>query len=200
MLKLYDDFRVVGETGEGAETVRRAKELQPHVVLLDLAMPVLDGFAILPLLREACPHTRVLVVSAYSGAERVHRALAAGAAGYVLKLNSGEELATAIRTVHRGERYLSPSIAETLVDAYLQDPSHPSRRSSLHGLSEREAEVLQLIGEGKNTAAIADQLCLSIHTVNTYRRRIMQKLDVHGMSSLLHFAVETALRQQTWDK
>jgi DNA-binding NarL/FixJ family response regulator len=177
---------VVGEVGNGREALRRAETLRPDVVVMDIAMPELNGIEAAALIRSRCPGTHVVILSMHSSSEHVYRAFAAGAAGYVLKSSAGAEVISAVQTVHLGRRYLSPA----LLEAYAVAVHDPARPGPLDSLSARERQVLQLVVEGKSSAAIAVLVQLSPKTVDTYRSRIMQKLGVRDVPSLVKFALQ----------
>ncbi len=184
------DLQVIGVAGNGREAVAEAQRLRPDVVIMDIAMPELDGVEATRRIVERCPETRVLILSMYLSAEHIHRALQAGAQGYVLKESAGEEVVEAIRALRAGKRYLSHRITETVIDDYLRDGSN---LSPLDSLSLRERDVLQLVVEGRTNAAIAQALSLSPKTVETYRARIMKKLKVHDTVELVKFAMRHGL-------
>lgn len=184
------DMQVIGVAGNGREAVAEAQRLRPDIVVMDIAMPELDGVEATRRIVEKCPDTRVLILSMYLSAEHIHRALQAGAQGYVLKESAGDEVVEAIRTVRAGKRYLSHRITETVIDDYLRDGSN---LSPLDSLSLRERDVLQLVVEGQTNAAIALALSLSPKTVETYRARIMKKLKVRDTVELVKFAMRHGL-------
>jgi DNA-binding NarL/FixJ family response regulator len=184
------DLRVVGVAGNGREAVAEAQRLHPDIVIMDIAMPELDGVEATRRIREKCPDTRVLMLSMYLSAEHIHRALQAGAQGYVLKESAGDEVVEAIRALRAGKRYLSHRITETVIDDYLREGTS---LSPLDSLSLRERDVLQLVVEGKTNVAIAQALSLSPKTVETYRARIMKKLKVHDTVELVKFAMRHGL-------
>jgi len=184
------DLEVIGVAGNGREAVAEAQRLRPDVVIMDIAMPELDGVEATRRIVERCPETRVLILSMYLSAEHIHRALQAGAQGYVLKESAGEEVVEAIRALRAGKRYLSHRITETVIDDYLRDGSN---LSPLDSLSLRERDVLQLVVEGRTNALIAQSLSLSPKTVETYRARIMKKLKVHDTVELVKFAMRHGL-------
>jgi len=159
-------------------------------VIMDIAMPELDGVEATRRIVEKCPDTRVLILSMYLSAEHIHRALQAGAQGYVLKESAGDEVIEAIRAVRAGKRYLSHRITETVIDDYLRDGANVSPVDSL---SLRERDVLQLVVEGRTNAAIAQAMSLSPKTIETYRTRIMRKLKVHDTVELVKFAMRHGL-------
>ncbi len=184
------DLQVIGVAGNGREAVAEAQRLRPDIVIMDIAMPELDGVEATRRIVERCPETRVLILSMYLSAEHIHRALQAGAQGYVLKESAGEEVVEAIRALRAGKRYLSHRITETVIDDYLRDGSN---LSPLDSLSLRERDVLQLVVEGRTNALIAQSLSLSPKTVETYRARIMKKLKVHDTVELVKFAMRHGL-------
>lgn len=190
LLEAHREFEVVGGAANGREAVRAARELQPDVVIMDLAMPELNGTEATQQIHDACPATHVLVLSMHSTAEHIYRAFQAGAQGYLLKESAGPELLAAVRTVHAGRRYLSQKIAETVVDDYIRD-RHAA--SPLDSLSARERQILQSIAEGKSSAETARALCLSPKTVETYRSRMMRKLGIADFPALVRFAIQHGL-------
>jgi len=181
------DMQIVGETDKGDEALALCRQLLPDVVIMDLAMPELNGTEATQQIHEACPATHVLVLSMHSTAEHIYRAFQAGAQGYLLKESAGPELVAAVRTVHAGRRYLSQKIAETMVDDYIRE-RHAT--SPLESLSARERQILQSIVEGKSSAETARTLCLSPKTVETYRSRMMRKLGLPDLTALVRFAIQ----------
>lgn len=190
LLETQPDIEVVGTAGDGREAIQLIGRLAPDVAIMDIAMTDLNGIEATRTISERHPSTRVLILSIYSSAEHVHRALQAGAKGYLLKSSAGKELIHAVRTVHAGTRYLSPKIADTVIDDYL---GGNRRTSPLDGLSSRERQVLQLLAEGKSGAVIAQMLSVSPRTVETYRRRMMQKLGVSDFPTLIKFAIQQGI-------
>jgi DNA-binding NarL/FixJ family response regulator len=184
------DLQVVAVAGNGREAVAEALRLKPDIVIMDIAMPELDGVEATRRIVEKCPETRVLILSMYLSAEHIYRALQAGAQGYVLKESAGEEVVEAIRTLRAGKRYLSHRITETVIDDYLREGANVS---PLDSLSLRERDVLQLVVEGRTNAAIAQALSLSPKTVETYRARIMKKLKVRDTVELVKFSMRHGL-------
>jgi len=184
------DLQVVATAGNGREAVAESLRLKPDIVIMDIAMPELDGVEATRRIVEKCPETRVLILSMYLSAEHIYRALQAGAQGYVLKESAGEEVVEAIRTLRAGKRYLSHRITETVIDDYLREGANVS---PLDSLSLRERDVLQLVVEGRTNAAIAQALSLSPKTVETYRARIMKKLKVRDTVELVKFSMRHGL-------
>jgi DNA-binding NarL/FixJ family response regulator len=190
LLETQPDIEVVGTAGDGREAIQLIGRLAPDVAIMDIAMTDLNGIEATRTISERHPSTRVLILSIYSSAEHIHRALQAGAKGYLLKTSAGKEVIHAVRTVHAGTRYLSPKIADTVIDDYL---GGNRRTSPLDGLSSRERQVLQLLAEGKSGAVIAQMLSVSPRTVETYRRRMMQKLGVSDFPTLIKFAIQQGI-------
>jgi DNA-binding NarL/FixJ family response regulator len=190
LLEAEGDIVVVGAAATGREVLRVARDVMPDVIVMDLAMPMLNGTEATLQIRQALPATRVLILSMHSTTEHIYRAFQAGAQGYVLKESAGPEVVAAVRAVHAGRRYLSQKIAETVLDDYVRE-----RHSSgpLDSLSARERQILQLVAEGKTTAEAASVLFLSPKTVETYRSRVMHKLGVRDFAGLVRFAVQHGL-------
>jgi DNA-binding NarL/FixJ family response regulator len=183
------DIEVVACVADGREAVQQARDTQPDVVLMDLSMPELNGADAARAILERDPRCRVIVLSMYAQREYVRRALKAGAAGYVVKRSAAKEVVEAIRAVHAGQRYLSPRVA----DVVLEDYSDERQDDPLTRLSAREREVLQLLAEGRTGAQIAERLSLSQKTVETYRARLVEKLGIRDLAGLVRFAIQKGL-------
>lgn len=190
LLDSQPDLRVIGEVGDGRAAVEAAQQLQPAVIVMDLAMPLLNGVDATAQIRERNEGIQVVMLSMHSTVEHVYRALQAGALGYLRKESAGREVLEAIRAVHLGRRYLSRKITESAVDDYIVKRAS---ESPLESLSQREREILQLIVEGKAGVDIARQLNLSPKTVDTYRSRMMLKLGISDLPSLVKFALQHGL-------
>lgn len=192
LINLQPDMKVVGEAGNGQEVIEKVKHLQPDMVIMDVSMPVLDGALATERLKHLCPTIKILALTVYEDVGHVRRLLKAGASGYLLKRVAADELTHAIRKVGTGGMYLDPNVADKVIGGYLR--KSPSSASSDSGnLSERETEVLRLIAWGYSHKEIAAQLCLSVKTVETYKARLMGKLDLRSRVDLVHYAV-----QQGW--
>lgn len=190
LLEAQKDFTVVGDAADGLETVSRVRQLCPDVVVMDIAMPNMNGIEATLRIRELCPATQVVILSMYANSEHIFRALQAGALGYVLKESAGRNVVRAVRRVRMGHRYLSHSIMETLIDDYIHQHQAGPEHSPLERLSSREREILQLVVEGKSSVEIADLLCISHKTVETYRSRVMNKLGTGNLPALVRFAIQ----------
>jgi DNA-binding NarL/FixJ family response regulator len=192
MLEAQSDIEVVGDAATGREAVVKVSTRCPEIVILDITMPDLNGIEATRQVLEVCPATQVIILSMHSTGEHVFQALKAGARGYRLKESAGAEVVHAVRAVRRGRRYLSEKISERLVDDYVRE-RELSDRSPLARLSQREREVLQLVVEGRSSADIATLLYLSPKTVDTYRSRLMHKLGIRDLPSLVKYAIQHGL-------
>ncbi len=190
LLESQGDIEVVGEAENGSVAIQGVLDTGPEVVVMDIAMPVLNGIEATRMIHDSLPQARIIILSVYSDAEHIFRAFQAGAQGYLLKESAGAEVISAVRTVLLGRRYLSARIRNTMVQAYIEKRQ---AQSPLEMLSAREREVLQLTVEGHSSAAIAAKLELSPKTVETYRSRLMEKLDVHDLPELVRFAIKHGL-------
>ena len=182
------DLQVIGEAEDGHSAVRMCCELQPDVVLLDIAMPRLNGLEATRQIRRDCPHTKVLILTMHENEEYIRKVLANGAMGYILKDAAARDLLGAIRAVHNGEAVLSPAITRLIIEDYLRWGDLNTTGAS-DNLSPREREILQLIAEGYNNKQIAEILCISIKTVQAHRSSLMAKLDLHDRSELIKYAI-----------
>ena len=187
LLESQDDIQVVGEAENGNAAIDGILKQKPDVVVMDITMPELNGIDAAEVIHDALPETGIVILSIHSDLEHIFRALQAGAQGYILKESAGSEGISAVRAVFLGRRYLSPSIRDTVMEAYMQNRQI---QSPLEILSMREREVLQLTVEGHSSAAIADKLGLSSKTIETYRSRLMGKIGVHDLTELVRFAIK----------
>ena len=188
ILASQPDLEIVGEAGNGREAVELAEQLQPDVVVMDVAMPELNGIEATRRLSKLAPRTRVLALSMHRDSVYVREILRAGARGYLLKDAVDHDLLAAVRAVASGHGYLSPEVSDAVLSDYRRHVTNP-----LDLLSSREREVLQMIAEGKTNKEIASTLNLSVYTVDAHRGRIMEKLNLHSMGELVRFAIRSGL-------
>jgi two-component system, NarL family, response regulator NreC len=188
ILAAQPDMEIAGEAGNGNDAVELAQKLKPDVVVMDVAMPELNGIEATRRLIELSPRTRVLALSMHKDAVYVREILRAGARGYLLKDSADADLLAAVRAVAKGEGYLSPGVSDAVLSDYRRHVTDP-----LDLLTSREREVLQLIAEGKTNKEIATSLTLSVYTVEAHRGRVMEKLNLHSTGELVRFAVRSGL-------
>jgi DNA-binding NarL/FixJ family response regulator len=195
LLEADGDLEVVGESADGEACVDQIIRLDPDIAILDINMPNCDGLEVLEILQSKASRTRVLILTMHDDVEYLRRVLALGGAGYVLKQSASEELLSAIRTVISGGVYLHPDHAKVLAE--VENASTPPTMDEPHrqfaALSKREAEVLELIALGYRNIEIAEMAHLSVKTVETYKSRLMQKLDLHSRAALVRFALDIDL-------
>ncbi|MGA2723383.1 MAG: response regulator transcription factor [Bryobacteraceae bacterium] len=182
------DMEIVGEAGNGRQAVDLAEQLRPDVVVMDVAMPELNGIEATRRLASSVPHARVIALSMHKDSVYVREILRAGARGYLLKDSGAADLVAAIHAVASGESYLSPAVSNAVLDDYRRHVTNP-----IDLLTSREREVLQLLAEGKTNKEIAGVLNLSVYTVDAHRGRIMEKLNLHSINDLVRFAVRNGL-------
>jgi DNA-binding NarL/FixJ family response regulator len=188
LLAAQPDMEIAGEASNGREAVEAAERLRPDVVVMDVAMPELNGIEATRRLAASVPHARVIALSMHKDSVYVREILRAGARGYLLKDSDAEDLVSAIRAVARGESYLSPAVSNAVLDDYRRHVTNP-----IDLLTSREREVLQMLAEGKTNKEIAGVLNLSVYTVDAHRGRIMEKLNLHSINDLVRFAVRNGL-------
>jgi len=192
LLEAQPDMRVVGDAANGRQALGLALRLQPDVAVVDIAMPELNGIEATLQMHDACPDIKVLVLSMHASTQHVFRALQAGAIGYLLKDSAGSDVVAAVREAHAGRRYLSHKIAAAAIDDYIAERH---RENPLDALSGRERQILQLIVEGKSNEEAGKTLFLSRKTVETYRSRMMRKLDIPDLPKLVKFAIRHGVTQ-----
>lgn len=193
LLSSRSDVAVVGEAPDGREAIRCVERLTPHLVLLDLSMPRMNGTAALREIKKRYPKTKVLVLTMHNTEDQVMAALQAGADGYLLKDDTHTELLIAIDTILAKKFYLSPGISGKVIAGYLQGRKAMRPGSPWDTLTWREKEILKLIAEGYRSRQIADQLCISLKTVEKHRAHLREKLDLHNTSALTKYALERGL-------
>jgi DNA-binding NarL/FixJ family response regulator len=192
LLESQPDLEVVGEAEDGRTTVQMARKLLPDIVIMDIAMPDLNGIEATREITRNLPKVRVITLSMHSEKRFVGEMLKAGACGYLLKDCAFEELITAIRSVYHHKTYLSPMIGDLIVNHFVRTAER-TEPTVFYQLSQREREVLQLLAEGKTTKEIGDQLCVSIKTVETHRSHIMSKLDLRSVAELTKYAIREGI-------
>ncbi|UCG26021.1 MAG: response regulator transcription factor [Chloroflexota bacterium] len=203
MLEAQPDIEVIGDAADGREAVRLIAQLEPDVAIVDITMPELNGIDATLQIREVCPATKVIILSMHANTRHIARALQAGAQGYLVKESAGIEVVKAVHAVNDGHHYLSQAVSDAVIDDYVLQGRAAGKSSMAHGsmahgsalesLSAREREVLQLVVEGKSSAEIAGILNLSPKTVESYRSRMMQKLEIGDLPTLVRFAIKQGL-------
>ena len=193
LLEAKGDIKVVGEAVNGREAVQKARELNADIVIMDIAMPELNGIEATRQICQSAPATRVIILSMHSTTEHIKRAIKAGAQGYLLKESTGVELVDAVHAVLKGRRYISQKISDILIDEFVDHSDGGSAEPSLERLSPREREIIQMVVEGKTSSEIANLIFLSPKTVETYRSRLMQKLGIKNLPDLIKFAIQKGL-------
>ncbi len=198
LLSLGESIEVVGEAADGRAAVDLSLQLQPDVVLMDISMPGLNGLEATGRIKKAAPHVKVLVLSAHDNEEYVLQVLRCGADGYLLKNTSSDDLFAAIRSVHAGHSFFTPSVSRIVAEGYVKTShgSAPSGQDDMQSpglLTPREREVLQLIAEGNTHQEVADILHISPRTVDTHCNNIMKKLDIHDGTGLVAYAIKNGI-------
>ena len=193
MLSPSQEYEIIGEAEDGLEAIRLIKKKKPDLVLLDLSMPRMNGLSVLREIKAAMPEVKILVLSIHESDQYVLQAFEAKADGYAIKDSSREELRVAIRSVLEGKKYISPGVAGNVLEGYLDGRKTLKSKSALDTVTEREKEILKLLGEGYQNKEIADLVHISVKTVEKHRANIMAKLDLHNAAALTAFAFEHGL-------
>jgi len=193
MLSLDPGYEIIGEAEDGLEAVRLIRKSKPDLVLLDLSMPRMNGFSVLREIKAAMPEVKILVLSIHESDQYVLQAFEARADGYAIKDSSREELRVAIRSVLEGKKYISPGVAGNVLEGYLDGRKTLKTKSAFDTVTEREKEILKLLGEGYQNKEIAELVHISVKTVEKHRANIMAKLDLHNAAALTAFAFEHGL-------
>ena len=189
LLESQADFRVVAEAADGRQAIDQAEATQPDVAVLDIAMPNLSGIEAAQRIAVALPQTAIVILSMHSDESYVLRALKVGAKGYLLKDSAEGDLIDAIKAVHQGKTFFSPEISKMLVEDYVREIRTRGAEDSYDLLTSREREILQLLAERKSNKEIALALNLSVYTVETHRRNLQEKLNLHSLAELILYAV-----------
>jgi len=193
LLEKEPDIEVVAEASEGGEAVAKAQQLSPDLVLMDITMPGMNGLEATRQIKALKPGVKVLILTMHESNQYISQFLRSGASGYVLKDTAAQELVGAIRAVNQGDAFLYPSIARMLLEEYLQKVQSGEERGSYDGLTDREREVLRMVAEGKTNKEIADDLSLSVRTVQAHRANLMGKLHMHDRTELVRYAIRKGL-------
>jgi DNA-binding NarL/FixJ family response regulator len=193
LLERAPDMEIVGEASDGREAVRLAAELKPHVVVMDIGMPQLNGIEATAQIVKQNPQVSVIILSVHSDESYLLRALSAGAKGYLLKDSAEEDLVRAVQVAAQGKPFFSPAISEKLLEDYMRYLQQRGLKDSYELLTDREKEILQLLAEGKSNKEVAALLNLSPYTVETHRAHIMQKLNLHNTAEIVLYAVRKGI-------
>ena len=196
LVRLIQDhpfMKIIGTAGNGRAALREIRSLQPDVVLMDISMPHLNGLEATRIITGANPKTKVLILSMHESEAFLRRVLEAGAIGYLLKDSTADELFLAIEEVHKGNSYLSPSLARKLINDYIESRKRGQGKDTEPFLTGKEREVLQLLAEGNSNQAIANSLDLSPKTVETHRKKIMKKLNLRNITDLVRYAIRMGI-------
>lgn len=194
LLEAEPRIQVIGEARNGREAITKVEELKPDVVIMDIAMPLLNGIEATRQIKKKRPQTKVIILSMHSHDRFISELFTLGASGYLLKDSSGPDIIHAIESAMEGDTYLSPSISRKVIEDYVSLKKTKSSREELYSkLSNREREVFQMIAEGRSTKEIAEILFVSASTVKSHRANIMEKLEIDNLSQLIHFAIDLGL-------
>jgi two-component system, NarL family, response regulator NreC len=196
LLSSNTELEVVGEAEDGREAVKLASELTPDLILMDLSMPRMNGIEAIKEIKKRHPEIKILILTVYKTEEYVLASLQAGADGYILKEANHSEFLLAIKNVLMGKHYLSPEISGKVIEGYLKGKQEHTPVTIWETLTSREREILKLVGEGYKNREIADDLCISLKTVEKHRENLMKKLDLHTASALTSYAIKKGLVSQ----
>ena len=200
LLKKESDLEVIGKAIDGKQALDKTKDLKPDVVLLDIAMPNLNGLEVIDLLREAVPESQIVILSMHANESYVHQVLKSGALGYVLKASPSTDIVDAIRAAHNKEYFLSSKIKANVIHSYLKTKKERAAKSGYDLLSEREQQVFRLVVQGSSTKEIADILCVSPKTIEKHRSSIAAKLKIHGRLEMLKYAIKIGIvNPELWE-
>ena len=193
ILESDEEIEIVGEAGDGRTAIDLVQKLRPHVVVMDVAMPELNGIEATRQILKRVEGARVLVLSMHGDDVYVRQALKAGARGYLLKDSEDLDLIKAVKAIRAGGSFFSPPVSKVVLSGYLGDKAEGDSEDGVARLTDREREVLQLIAEGKTNKEVAHALSVSVNTVETHRKHIMEKLDLHNTAELVRFAIRTKI-------
>src|SRR4030067_3539176 len=193
LLSSHPEFEIVGEAEDGREAIQCVEKFKPDLILTDLSMPRMNGMEALQEIKRQNPQTKVLVLTVHKTEEYILSALKARADGYLLKDSTHVELVMAVKKVLSGKPYISPEVSEKVIEGYLEGRKRVRSKTSYETLTSREREILKLIAEGYKNKEIADDLCISVKTVEKHRANLMEKLDLHNVQALTTYAIEKGL-------
>jgi len=193
LLSSSPNFEIIGEAGDGREAVRQVRKFKPELILTDLSMPRMNGMEVIKEIKRESPATKILVLTVHRAEEYILATFRAGADGYLLKDSTHSELLMAVKKVLSGTHYISPEISEKVIEGYIEGKKSLKSRTSWETLTQREREILKLIAEGYRNKEIAEDLCISVKTVEKHRANLMEKLDLHSIQALTTFAIEKGL-------
>jgi len=193
LLEAESDLEVIGEAEDGREAINKVQKLKPDIVIMDIAMPLLNGIEATRQIKKILPQTKIIILSMHSHDRYISELIGLGASGYLLKDSTGGEIIKAISAAVKGDVYLSPTISRRVIDDYLTLKKTSSREDLYAKLSNREREVFQMIAEGRSTKEVSDILCVSPSTVKTHRANIMEKLKIENISQLIQFAIRLGI-------
>ena len=193
MLADHQDFEVIAEAEDGLQAIRRIRHKQPDLLILDLSMPRLSGISVIKDVKSEFPEVKILTLTIHESDQYVLEAFEAGADGYCIKDASREELMLAVKSVIEGRRYISPGIADSVMEGFIEGRKRLKKETTWDTITQREREVLKLLAEGYLNKEIAELLSISVKTVEKHRANIMAKLDLHNASALTVYAIEKGL-------
>ena len=193
LLSSDPNFEIVGEAEDGREAIKCVEKFRPDLILTDLSMPRMNGMEAIKEIKRQSPKTKVLVLTVHKAEEYILATFRAGANGYLLKDSTHAELVMAVKKVLSGKQYISPEISEKVIEGYLEGKKTLKTQTSWETLTQREREILKLIAEGYKNKEIAEDLCISVKTVEKHRANLMEKLDLHSIQALTAFAIEKGL-------
>ena len=188
LLMTFKNVQVIGEAGDGFEAIRKADELKPDIMILDISMPQLRGIEAIKEIKRYSPETKVLILSMYKNSEYIRQTLQYGASGYILKESASDELRKAISCIAEDQVYLSPAISKSVVASWLNESKNPQNDRA--PLTKREQEVLKLLAEGNTNRQVAEKLHISIKTAETHRAHISEKLQMKSLADLVKYAIQ----------
>lgn len=193
LLETQEEYEIVGQAADGKEAIKQVENKQPDLILLDISMPRMNGISVIKDIKARYPDTRIMVLTVHKSEEYILETFQSGADGYCLKYANHKELLLGIKNIMSGKRFISPEISDKVLEGYLEGKKTLKPESTWHTLTQREKEILKLVGEGYTNKEIANYLCISVKTVDKHRANLMKKLDIHNASALTAYAIEKGL-------